>query len=109
MSDQPPSTGNREKPRSSTPFGRKSKILFREKNWQSSGVLGCVLRSTRTFGTGFQLTVSRRDSAPWALPHYHERQLPSGNPDNLRLAVLADALEEAEVAAELVTHLRSPG
>jgi hypothetical protein len=40
---------------------------------------------------------------------YDERQLPSGEFDPLRLAVLGDALEEAGAAAELVAHLRAPG
>jgi hypothetical protein len=37
------------------------------------------------------------------------RQFPSGELDPHRLAVLADALEEAGAPAELVEHLRSPG
>lgn len=40
---------------------------------------------------------------------YEERELPSGHLDRARLAVLADALEEAGADAELVGHLRSPG
>jgi hypothetical protein len=41
---------------------------------------------------------------------YDERQLPSGDLDPARLAVLADALEEAGCAdAELLGHLRGPG
>ena len=40
---------------------------------------------------------------------YDERQLPSGELDPHRLAILADALEEAGAPDELVTHLRSPG
>jgi hypothetical protein len=40
---------------------------------------------------------------------YDERRLPSGELDPHRLAVLADALEEAGAATELVEHLRSPG
>jgi hypothetical protein len=40
---------------------------------------------------------------------YDERQLPSGELDPHRLAVLADALEEAGAPAELVIHLRSRG
>ncbi len=40
---------------------------------------------------------------------YEERLLPSGTLDTARLAVLADALEEAGLAdAELLSHLRSP-
>lgn len=40
---------------------------------------------------------------------YDERHLPSGELDPLRLAVLADALEEAEATDELVAHLRGSG
>jgi hypothetical protein len=41
---------------------------------------------------------------------YDNRQLPSGDLDPARLAVLADALEEAGATdAELLGHLRSPG
>jgi hypothetical protein len=41
---------------------------------------------------------------------YEERLLPSGHLDPDRLAVLADALEEAgSTDAELIGHLRSPG
>jgi hypothetical protein len=40
---------------------------------------------------------------------YDERQLPSGHLDPDRLAVLADALEEAGCDQEILGHLRSPG
>jgi hypothetical protein len=41
---------------------------------------------------------------------YEERSLPDGTLDNARLAVLADALEEAGCTdEELLAHLRSPG
>jgi hypothetical protein len=40
---------------------------------------------------------------------YDERRLPGGTLDVHRLAVLADALEEAGASGELVAHLRSPG
>jgi hypothetical protein len=41
---------------------------------------------------------------------YHERSLPEGTLNNGRLAVLADALEEADCAdADLLGHLRGPG
>jgi hypothetical protein len=41
---------------------------------------------------------------------YEERQWPAGTLDNARLAILADALEEAGCTdTELLTHLRSPG
>jgi hypothetical protein len=40
---------------------------------------------------------------------YDERQLPNGELDPHRLAVLADALEETGAPGELVAHLREPG
>jgi hypothetical protein len=41
---------------------------------------------------------------------YEERALPSGELDPVRLAVLADALEDAGCAdADILTHLRSAG
>src|SRR5262249_25408409 len=40
---------------------------------------------------------------------YDERLLPSGELDRVRLAILADALEEAGAPDELLAHLRSPG
>jgi hypothetical protein len=40
---------------------------------------------------------------------YVERLMPSGHLDPARLAVLADALEEAGAPAPLLEHLRSPG
>jgi hypothetical protein len=50
-------------------------------------------------------TVPRLAQAP-----YEERQLPAGLLDNLRLSVLADALEEAGCSdADILGHLRAPG
>jgi hypothetical protein len=40
---------------------------------------------------------------------YNERLLPQGHLDPQRLAVLADALEEAGAGEDLVAHLRAPG
>jgi hypothetical protein len=40
---------------------------------------------------------------------YDERQLPGGELDPHRLAVLADALEEGGAPGDLVSHLRGPG
>jgi hypothetical protein len=40
---------------------------------------------------------------------YEDRLLPSGHLNPVRVAVLADALEEAGAAAELVEHLRESG
>jgi hypothetical protein len=46
-----------------------------------------------------------------ALAHaaYEERLLPSGELNQLRLAVLAEVLEEAGAGGELMEHLRGPG
>jgi hypothetical protein len=44
-----------------------------------------------------------------ALAAYNERRLPSGELDSVRLAVLADALEEAGISQEMIDHLRGPG
>ena len=52
------------------------------------------------------------DAAVVRLAHaaYEERHLPEGSLDNSRLAVLADALEEAGCAdADILDHLRGPG
>jgi hypothetical protein len=41
---------------------------------------------------------------------YDERHLPAGTLDNVRLAILADALEEAACTSEeMLSHLRGPG
>jgi hypothetical protein len=40
---------------------------------------------------------------------YQERALPSGELDSTRLAVLADALEEAGCQEDILGHLRDPG
>jgi hypothetical protein len=45
-----------------------------------------------------------------AIAAYQERILPSGELDRARLAVLADALEEAGCTdASVLSHLRGPG
>jgi hypothetical protein len=56
--------------------------------------------------------LTRRESTVRQLAEaaYQERSLPSGHLDTGRLAVVADALEEAGCTdAELLEHLRSPG
>jgi len=53
------------------------------------------------------VTVTARSLAEAA---YQERQLPGGTLDPMRLAVLADALEEAGCTdLEILGHLRGPG
>jgi hypothetical protein len=67
-------------------FGNPFRPLLPEPNWRSPGVL--------------QL----------AQTAYDDRSLPAGTLDSARLAVLADAVEEAGCTdAELLGHLRSPG
>jgi hypothetical protein len=56
--------------------------------------------------------LSWNDSTIPKLAHaaYEERTLPAGPLDPTRLAILADALEDAgATGAELLTHLRGPG
>jgi hypothetical protein len=59
-------------------------------------------------------TISSTRSTPQAVAlaqaAYDERVLPAGTLDTARLAVLADALEDAGCAdADLLGHLRGPG
>ncbi len=66
------------------------------------------------FGNSFlpiSLTTAHRTPTILSIARaaYEERQLPSGELDIHRLAVLADALEEAGAPGELVAHLRGPG
>ena len=69
-----------------------------------ANLLRCV------FGSPFRavpLALAQRTSVVVSLARaaYDERHLPSGELDSYRLAVLADALEEAAVPGELVEHL----
>ena len=66
------------------------------------------------FGTPFRpitLAPALRTSTVASLAHaaYDERHPPSGELDQDRLSVLADALEEEGAPDELVAHLRGPG
>ena len=66
------------------------------------------------FGNPFRLAPAlpalASDTATLALAAYDERDLPEGRLDPARLAVLADALEEAGCTdAGVLSHLRSPG
>jgi hypothetical protein len=76
--------------------------------WQSQ-----VLRDI--FGNPFHLiainpTWLTATVANLATAAYEERTLPSGELDNARLAILADALEESGCDnADILGHLRSPG
>jgi hypothetical protein len=55
--------------------------------------------------------VERNDTIPkLAQAIYDDRDLPSGHLDHTRLAILADALEDAGCTdAQLLGHLRGPG
>jgi hypothetical protein len=82
---------------------------YRKRGLWQADVLRCI------FGNPFR-PVSL--NAAWITPTvtslatvaYEERALPSGELDPVRLAVLADALEEAGCdSAEILNHLRGPG
>ena len=62
----------------------------------------------------FRAVALERGAVPPAIARmaasaYEERDLRSGHLDDARLAVLADALEEAGIAGEVPEHLRTPG
>jgi hypothetical protein len=72
------------------------------------GVLRCV------FGNPFRpLALPGEATRPTvetlAQAAYDERELPTGHLDPVRLALLADALEEAGADQAILEHLRSPG
>jgi hypothetical protein len=77
--------------------------------WPSYWLVDCV------FGNPFcpvSLDLTRRTPTVLALATlaYDERTLPSGNLEFDRLAVLADALEDAGCDnADILSHLRGPG
>jgi hypothetical protein len=54
-------------------------------------------------------SIRTRDVGAMAEAAYAERALPSGHLESARLAVLADALEDAGASGDLLEHLRSPG
>ena len=75
---------------------------------QQARLVRCV------FGNPFRrVTLEEAWRAPavtaLALAAYEERSLPGGALDPVRLAVLADALEEAGCGEEVYGHLRQPG
>ena len=78
-----------------------------------ASVLACLLRDL--FGNPFQplvLDPTLRTPAVLALAQatYENRALPAGTLDPKRLAILADALEEAGCTdADILGHLRGPG
>jgi len=95
--------------------GHEGVPLYRKERHQQASLLRHVL------GPGAPAVVAQRMTPPcasgvaatavWlAQAAYDERLLPSGELDTVRLAVLADALEEAGSAdADVLSHLRGPG
>jgi hypothetical protein len=79
---------------------------------QEQGVQATAIRDV--FGNPFR---PRAAKPGWLTPNilsvaqaaYDQRQLPSGELDPHRLAILADALADAGAPNELTAHLRSPG
>jgi hypothetical protein len=73
-----------------------------------AGVIRCVFpdpsRTTTKPATWRDRTVKALAQAA-----YDERLLPSGELDPERLAILADAIEDAGAGAGMLTHLRTPG
>lgn len=79
---------------------------------KNDGVFCDIIRDI--FGNPFRaITLAAAHRTPTvvslARAAYDDRQLPSGELDPHRLAVLADALEECGAADEMVAHLRAPG
>jgi biotin carboxyl carrier protein len=57
-----------------------------------------------------RLVASTPDAFSIAQAAYNERLLPTGELDNVRLSILADALEDSGCTnADILAHLRSPG
>jgi hypothetical protein len=92
-----------------------------EDAWQAADYVLCVASNREEadllreiFGNPFRpVRADRWRAAPavadLARAAYDERLLPSGELDPVRLAVLADALEEAGAGGALLAHLRAPG
>jgi hypothetical protein len=91
---------------------RDSREARRRETWRLWSHQAGLLRDL--FGNPFRRPAFKRrwrtpDVASLTLAAYEERLLPSGELDPLRLAVLADALEEAGASGEMAGHLRSAG
>jgi hypothetical protein len=91
---------------------RQEQALRSEWGWQAA-LLRCIagnpFRPPPPVPPGW-LTWNNGTIPRLAQVAYEERQLPSGHLDSARLAVLADALEEAGCQEpELLDHLRGPG
>jgi hypothetical protein len=80
---------------------------------QANGRLFACLTVLETFNPFRPVRVDATHRTPTiaslARAAYDERAVPSGELDPHRLAVLADALEEADAPGDMVAHLRSPG
>jgi hypothetical protein len=77
-----------------------------------SGLLHCIIGNPfrPVAADSFWLTGNNGTIPRLAEVAYQERQLPSGHLDSARLAILADAVEEAGCADPyLLGHLRGPG
>jgi hypothetical protein len=80
----------------------------RDAHARMAGLVRCVFGNPfRT--VAFAPTSRTRNVVSLARAAYDERQLPSGDLEPHRLAVLADALEDAGAPGDLLAHLRSPG
>lgn len=72
-------------------------------------IFGNPFKPAPTIGRA-QLAWNERTVVRLARSAYDERHVPTGTLDNARLAVLADALEEAGFSdVDMLAHLRSPG
>src|SRR5262245_24989357 len=97
-----------------SPIARPEPSTLHNASWQEQRIAQCRLIRD-LFGDRFRPTIPApacRTPEVLALARaaYEERALPSGQLDPDRLAVLADALEEAGCdRAELLGHLRGPG
>jgi hypothetical protein len=92
--------------------GRPGRYDLRDTAWDDASRTQCaILRDL--FGSPFHplppLLKWSSMLLDLAQAAYNERQLPEGTLDPARLAVLADALEEAGAGPEILEHLRGPG
>jgi hypothetical protein len=83
----------------------------RERGEQACLLRDCFANPLREPSPGELVLSSGRDLiSRLALGAYEERQLPSGHLDPIRLAILADALDESGCTdSDILGHLRSPG
>ncbi|HTU16992.1 MAG TPA: hypothetical protein VMG10_02920 [Gemmataceae bacterium] len=88
-------------------------LAIREATWaMQCGLLRCIIGNPFHSVSLSPLALTWNDAIVIRLAEtaYDNRHLPAGTVDNGRLAVLADALEEAGCTdADILFHLRSPG